>query len=238
MPGQRKPDEPSSPGEQVAGGDGEERFRRFFELGLIGMAITSPAKGVLEVNDEICNILGYGRDELLRMTWAEITHPDDLAADVAAFDRVMAGEVDGYAMDKRWVRKDGQVIDTTISVKCLRRADGSIDYFMALLQDITERKQAEEALRRARHGLERRVIKRTSQLSAINDALIKEIAERRRVAAHLPAPAHRVPRPHARGNGYRRHRRHRRAVEYYGLESGGRRKVWVEGRRGARPQGE
>ncbi len=78
----------------------EERFRRSFELGLIGMAITSPSKGCLEVNDEICQILGYTRDELLKKTWAEMTHPDNLAADVAHFDRVMAGELDGYVLDK------------------------------------------------------------------------------------------------------------------------------------------
>ena len=59
----------------------EERFRHYFELGLIGMAITSPDKGCLEVNDELCRILGYGRSELLQKTWAEMTHPDDLAAD-------------------------------------------------------------------------------------------------------------------------------------------------------------
>ena len=99
----------------------EERFRRYFELGLIGMAITAPTKGYLEVNDETCRILGYSRDELLRKTWAEMTHPDDVAADVAQFDRVMAGETDGYTLDKRWVRKNGYVIDTTVSVKCLRR---------------------------------------------------------------------------------------------------------------------
>jgi PAS domain S-box-containing protein len=127
----------------------EDRFRRYFDLGLIGMAITSPTKGCLEVNDEICRILGYTRQELLRKTWAEMTHPDDLAADVAQFDRVMAGEIDGYTMDKRWIRKDGRTIDTTISLKCLRHEDGSVDYFVALLQDITERKRAEEALRRS-----------------------------------------------------------------------------------------
>jgi len=124
----------------------EERFRSYFELGLIGTAISSPTKGWVEVNDEICRILGYERRELLRMSWAELTHPDDLAADVAHFNQVLAGEIDGYAMDKRFIRKDGRVINATISVKCLRRADGSVDYFVALVQDITERKQAEAAL--------------------------------------------------------------------------------------------
>ena len=156
----------------------EERFRRYFELGLIGMAITSPDKGVIEVNDETCRILGYERSELLQKTWAEMTHPDDLAADVAQFDRVMAGEFDGYSMDKRWIRKDGRVIDTTISVKCLRRADGSVDYFVALLQDITARKRAEETLARANEELERRVAERTRDLTQAIQELRKEIAER------------------------------------------------------------
>lgn len=127
--------------------ESEKRFRSYFELGLIGMAITSPTKGCLAVNDEICKILGYERDELLVKNWAEMTHPDDLAADAAEFDRVMRGEIDGYKLDKRWIRKDGRIVDTMISVKVLRRADDSVDYFVALLEDITERKRAEEALR-------------------------------------------------------------------------------------------
>jgi PAS domain S-box-containing protein len=131
----------------------EERFRRYFELGLIGMAITSPTKGCLEVNDEMCRILGYTRDEQLQKTWAEMTHPDDLAADVAQFDRVMAGECDGYVMDKRFIRKDGRVIHATISVKCLRGEDGSVDSSLALAQDVTERKEAEERMRESQERL-------------------------------------------------------------------------------------
>lgn len=127
----------------------EERFRSYFELGLIGMAITSPNKGCLEVNDELCRILGYERSELLQMTWAEITHPDDLAADVAQFTRVMGGEIDGYTLDKRWVCKHGHIIDSIMTAKCLRRDDGSVDYFVGLVLDTTERKRAEEKLRRS-----------------------------------------------------------------------------------------
>jgi PAS domain S-box-containing protein len=127
----------------------EERFRSYFELGLIGAAITSPSKGCLEVNDELCRILGYGRTELLQKTWDEMTHPDDLAHEMIRFDRVLAGEIDGYIMDKRFVRKDGRVIDATVSIGCVRRADRSIDYLIGLLQDITERKKSETALRQA-----------------------------------------------------------------------------------------
>jgi PAS domain S-box-containing protein len=127
----------------------EERFRSYFELGLIGAVISSPSKGFLEVNDELCGILGYERGELLQRTWAEMTHPDDLAAEVIQFNRVLAEEVDGYILDKRFIRKDGRIIDATISVRCIRRADRSVDYLVALLQDVTERKRAEMALRQA-----------------------------------------------------------------------------------------
>jgi PAS domain S-box-containing protein len=131
----------------------EERFRSYFELGLIGMAITSPTKGIIEVNDHICKILGYERSELLQLTWAELTYPDDLSADVQSFNRVIAGEIDGYSIDKRWIRKDGQVINATISVKCLRKIDGSVDYFLALLQDVTDHKRTYEALRASEERL-------------------------------------------------------------------------------------
>src|SRR3981081_4236956 len=135
------------------------------------MAVTSLSKMCIEVNDKICEILGYERSELLQMSWAEITHPDDLAADVVNFNRLLAGEIDGYAMDKRWIRKDGRIIYSTISVKCLRDADGSVDHYVALLQDITERKRAEEALETANDTLERRVAEQVKDLTALNEAL-------------------------------------------------------------------
>jgi PAS domain S-box-containing protein len=141
QPPQRKPEEilPAT----------EERFRRYFDLGLIGMATTSPAKGIIEVNDEICRILGYDRSELLQKSWAEMTHPDDLEADVAQFNRVLSGEIEGYTLDKRWIRKDGRIIDSIMAAKCTRRADGSVDYLVGLVLDTTERKRAETALREA-----------------------------------------------------------------------------------------
>lgn len=125
----------------------EERFRRYFDLGLIGMAVTSPTKGFLEVNDELCRMLGYERSELLHQTWAALTLPDDLAEDVAQFNRVLSGEIDGYSLDKRWICKDFRIIDTIMSARCMRRVDGSVEYFVGLIQDITERKRAEEARR-------------------------------------------------------------------------------------------
>jgi two-component system sensor histidine kinase UhpB len=146
----------------------EKRFRQYFDLGLIGMALTSAAKGIIEVNEELCRILGYERQELLHMTWTEMTHPADLAVDVAQYNRAIAGEIDGYSVDKRWIRKDGRVIDSIMATKCVRRADGTVEYFVGLVQDITQRKKDESA----RQELARRLV----------DA---QESERRRIAIEM-----------------------------------------------------
>jgi two-component system sensor histidine kinase/response regulator len=124
----------------------ENRFRSYFNLPLIGIAITSLDKGWIEVNPRLCDILGYSKDELAGLSWAEITHPDDLGPDLAEFRRVLKGEIDGYSMEKRFVRKDGRVVYSDLSVCCVRTNSGRADYFVALIQDITERKQVQDSL--------------------------------------------------------------------------------------------
>jgi PAS domain S-box-containing protein len=136
--------------QQKALHESEERFRSYFELPLIGMAVTSSAKGWIHVNDRICSILGYTREELAHLTWSEITHPDDLAADVAQFDRLLSGAIKQYTLEKRFIRKDGTVVWTDLSVGCVRESKGSLKYLVTLMSDITERKEIEEGLEKAR----------------------------------------------------------------------------------------
>lgn len=122
-------------------------LQQFFDLPFIGIAITDPAsKHWVRFNNQLCDILGYPREELEQISWADVTHPDDLEADTAEFDKVMQGESDGYTMDKRYIRKDGNVVDAYIDIKCVRNADGEVDYFVAMVQDISERKRAEQQL--------------------------------------------------------------------------------------------
>jgi PAS domain S-box-containing protein len=151
----------------------EERFRNYFNLGLIGGALTSPDKAIMEVNDELCRILGYERDELLEKSWAEVTHPDDLAADVALFERLLAGGIDGYSLDKRFLRKDGAVIDVIMAARAVRRADGSVDYLVGLVQDITARKRAEESLQRLQAELAH--VARVSTMGEMASSIAHEI---------------------------------------------------------------
>ncbi len=124
----------------------EERYRSYFQLGQIGMAITSPAKRWVEVNDRLCDILGYTDEELKTMTWEQLTHPADLKRNIALFSRLLDGSEDEYALEKRFIHKDGKVIHTFIAVSCVRRPDGEPDYFVALLQDISQTKRVEESL--------------------------------------------------------------------------------------------
>jgi PAS domain S-box-containing protein len=126
--------------------ENEERFRTIFELGLFGMAYTSLEKGWIMANGYLCEILGYPWEELRTKSWTDITYPDDLEPDVKQFERIIAGEIDGYAIDKRFIRKDGSIVYTIMAFRALREADGSFDHGFALVQDITDRKAAENAL--------------------------------------------------------------------------------------------
>ncbi|MFZ2301603.1 MAG: PAS domain S-box protein [Gallionella sp.] len=125
----------------------EALFRNYFDLGQVGMAITSIERGWLRVNNRLCEMLGYTREELTRMTWAELTHPDDLEPDMVQFRKLLSGKIERYSMDKRFVRKDGGIVHTYLAVSCQRKPDGAVDYVIASLQDITKRKLAENELR-------------------------------------------------------------------------------------------
>lgn len=179
--------DPQSQDDDAGVHQGVARLRECFELGVTGMAITSPAKGCLHANERLCEILGYERSELLRLTWTELTHPDDVDADVAQFDRVMAGEIEGYGLIKRFIRKDGCVIHTAMSVKCHRGTGGSIDYFVAFVEDISERVRDDEAARNLRDELSNRIDERTRQLQLAQDASVQQLGEHCRTESLLRA---------------------------------------------------
>ena len=82
----------------------------------------------------------------MHVHWPQLTHPDDVAADVAQFEKVVAGGLDGYVIEKRLIRKDGRAIWCTMAAQCVRAADGSVDFFVALVQDMTEPREISHAL--------------------------------------------------------------------------------------------
>ncbi len=127
----------------------EQRLRGFFDLPLVGMAITSPERRFLVVNQKLCDLLGYPEQKLTGMTWVEVTHPDDVAENVRLLEQTLRGETDGYLMDKRFIHRDGHVVHASISTRCVRREDGAVDHLVLIVQDITERKWAEERFLKA-----------------------------------------------------------------------------------------
>ena len=123
--------------------ESESRFRSYFELPLEGRAISLPDTRWFDVNTTLCEMFGYTKAELTQMTWSEITHPDDLDANMALLNRMLDGGIDGYTLDKRFIHKDGHTVFTILTVQCVRRTDRSVDYFMTVIKDISDRKQTE-----------------------------------------------------------------------------------------------
>jgi PAS domain S-box-containing protein len=123
--------------------ESDERFRSAFEAAPIGMALASPEGRWLKVNDALCRMIGYRPSELLTMSYQEITHPGDLAEDVALGKRMLAGEFGSYQMEKRYMRKDGTLVWVHLSISLVRDDDGAPAYSVAQILDIDERKHRE-----------------------------------------------------------------------------------------------
>ncbi len=119
----------------------EEKFHGFVDFGNIGMAITSVDKKWVYCNDQICEILGFTREELLDKTWADISYPEDLQSDIDQFNKIIDGKIDSYQIDKRYIKKNGEIMYAHLTVSCIRNSDGTVKHFLATLQNITKRKK-------------------------------------------------------------------------------------------------
>ncbi|MEJ2631593.1 MAG: GAF domain-containing protein [Acidihalobacter sp.] len=151
----------------------ERHFRAYFERSMVGMAATLPDKSWMEVNDALCGMLGYTREELMARTWAEITHPDDLADNGEIFGRLLRGEINEFNFEKRFLRKDGGVVNVYLAARGVRNADGSLAYLVVLIEDITLRKQAEVRDRMRRRALE--AVARGAELQNVMNEVIHSV---------------------------------------------------------------
>jgi len=124
-----------------------QRFQRAFEHAAIGMALKDLEGRFLEVNEALCTITGYTAQELTRMDFGAITHPADLPANLERFHQLVAGEAPNFVLEKRYIRKTGEIVWVRNSVSLLRDDQGVPSNTVYLCEDITARKQAEEALR-------------------------------------------------------------------------------------------
>jgi PAS domain S-box-containing protein len=124
-------------------------FQSAFEFAAIGMALVSPEGKWLRVNRAICAITGYSESELLKRTFQEITHPDDLDLDLANVKKMLAGSIDTYQMEKRYFQKKGATVWVQLSVSLVRNKSGEPLFFISQMQDITRQKKSEQELAKA-----------------------------------------------------------------------------------------
>src|SRR5215210_496680 len=125
----------------------EERFRATFEQAAVGIAHVGFGGEWLRVNQKLCEIVGYTREELLERTFQDITHPDDLQNNLDLFVPLMTGEISTFSMEKRYFRKDGSIVWINLTVSTACDGKGKPGYSIAVIEDITKRKRVEEAQR-------------------------------------------------------------------------------------------
>ncbi|CAM4329975.1 diguanylate cyclase [Deinococcus marmoris] len=157
--------------------DSEERFRTTFDQAAVGIAHIELDGHWLSVNEKLCEIVGYTPAELVQLTFQDITHPDDLEADLAFVGQLLRGEIRTYSLHKRYLRKGGAQIWINLTVSLVRTEDGSPRYFISVIEDIGDIKAAEAALRSARDELESRVEERTAELQSLSLQLQLQVTE-------------------------------------------------------------
>ena len=127
----------------------EDRFRSAFNFAAIGMALVGLDGRCLQVNRSLCNIFGYAEAELLTKGFQELTHPDDLDGNLHYFQQALAGEIESYQLEKRYLHKQGHTVWALLTASLLREANGEPLHFISQLQDITQRKLTEQALQQS-----------------------------------------------------------------------------------------
>lgn len=129
-------------------------FRSTFEQASVGIAHVAPDGKWLRVNQRLCDLVGYTKEEMATLTFQDITHPDDLEADLKLMHRVLAGETPSYSMDKRYVSKGGELVWINLNKSLVRDDFGAPQYFIAVVKDINDRKRAEGELQDSKASLE------------------------------------------------------------------------------------
>jgi diguanylate cyclase (GGDEF)-like protein/PAS domain S-box-containing protein len=168
--------------------DSEKRFRVTFEQAAVGIAHVSIDGVWMRVNQRFCEVVGYSQQELARLTFSDITHPDDVEADWSQAKALLRGEIATYSMQKRYIRKDRRIVWVNLTVSLAKNELGEPEYFISVVEDISARKQAEAERDELIRTLEEQVAHRTEELERISQTdSLSGIANRRYFDEQLAA---------------------------------------------------
>ena len=152
--------------------ESEERFRKVFESGTIGIALVGPDIRFINFNDEFRRMLGYSRDEMLQIGFMEISHPENRQVDLEYMQRLKAGGISLHATENRFIKKDGSIVWSNTRVSTIGDQNGRFSFFIVFATDITEKKILEEHERQALLQIEKNI----EQLAILNDQIRNPLA--------------------------------------------------------------
>ncbi|MBD3254757.1 MAG: PAS domain S-box protein [Candidatus Lokiarchaeota archaeon] len=124
--------------------ESEERFRKTFEQAAVGIAHVDPKGKFIRLNQRFCEIVGYSREELRKIQFSDITHPEDVEEDVELFNKMLRKELQNVGLEKRYIKKDGSIVWVKLTVALLFKENGEPNYFVSVAEDITKRKEIED----------------------------------------------------------------------------------------------
>ncbi len=154
----------------AAARESEARFRATFEQAAAGMAIRGMDRRFIRVNSKLCEFFGYSEAELLTMTSLDVTPPEDRKDALALQSGIMDGSIDQYTREKRYLRKDGKIVWGNVAFTVVRDTQGVPQHLVLVIQDITDRKSAEQQLEQYRENLEALVQARTAEFERAREA--------------------------------------------------------------------
>ncbi|MBE9045196.1 PAS domain S-box protein [Pleurocapsales cyanobacterium LEGE 10410] len=143
----------------------EVRFRSTFEQAAVGIAHVAPDGRWLRVNQKFCQIVGYTKPELLQKTFQEITHPEDLQLDLEYIRQMLSGEIESFSIEKRYLRQNNTVVWINLTVSLVRNSAGEPDYFISVVEDISDRHELKVSLQKS--------LRRLSNLHLIDRAILE-----------------------------------------------------------------
>ena len=164
--------------------ESEGKFKNTFDQAPIGIAHVALNGQFLKVNKHFCEILGYSEQEILKRTFQEVTFPDDLGTQRAVRQIILDGDTSSYTMEKRYIRNNGTIVWGNLTVSLVRKSSGETEYLISIIEDITERKKAEEELQRNFKKLEGEIVERKHAEEQVvaslkeKEVLIREIYHR------------------------------------------------------------